>query len=410
MSPGAVGIQTGALLVDAFRELNHRKLFWISMGINVLVIAAAACFGLNERGVTLLWWEFSTPSLAAAFPSVAEFYRQIFLDLGVGIWLSWAAVILGLVSTASIFPDFLAGGSVDLWFSRPISRVRLFLTKYLFALLFVALQVAVFAVGAFLVMGIRGGLWAPGIFLAIPLVTAMFSYLFAFSVLFGVLTRSAIAALLLTIAVWFGLFVFNAADSALLSVSTMTKLEIETTKRRLEIQEKRRVPNEERVAALRTNLASLEGIPERIDWWHGLVVRIKTFLPKTEETVALMQRNLVPMEDLRRRAEAAQAPLDEPTPEGAPTEAPGAADPPPDAASAEEGASVDPAASAAAPTANAAAEPVSEAGPAEAGAIAAERVESVRRSRSVAWVLGTSLLFEAVLLAIAAAFVARRDY
>ena len=61
-------------------------------------------------------------------------------------------------------------------------------------LLFVALQVAIFATASYFVIGIRGGSWEPGVFLAIPLVVCFFSYLYAVSVFFGVLTRSTLAA------------------------------------------------------------------------------------------------------------------------------------------------------------------------------------------------------------------------
>src|SRR5258705_12779130 len=102
-------------------------------------------------------------------------------------WVPGWALIRPRFPPASIFPDFTAGGSVDLYLSRPISRLRLFLTKYATGLLFVALQVAVFASACFLVIGIRGGAWEPRIFLSIPLVVLVFSLLFCICVLLGLL-------------------------------------------------------------------------------------------------------------------------------------------------------------------------------------------------------------------------------
>jgi hypothetical protein len=69
-------------------------------------------------------------------------------------------------------------------------------------LLFVGLQVAVFTVGSFIVFGIRAGEWNPRMFLAIPLIVCVFSYLFAMCVLFGVWMRSTVAALLMTLIIW----------------------------------------------------------------------------------------------------------------------------------------------------------------------------------------------------------------
>ena len=45
-------------------------------------------------------------------------------------------------------------------------------------------------------------MWEPRLFLAIPIVLCLFSYLYAISVLLGVITRSTIATLLLTVLLW----------------------------------------------------------------------------------------------------------------------------------------------------------------------------------------------------------------
>ncbi len=210
--------QTTALLVDAYRELNAKKLFWVVLALSVLVVGVFASFGLDQTGYSFLWmhWESGTFNSATFPPEV--FYKNLFIQYGIGLWLSWIATILALVSTAGMFPDFVAGGSIELTLSKPIGRLRLFLTKYAFALLFVALQVAVFAGASFLLVGFRGGVWEPRIFLSIPIILAFFSFLFCVCAVLGLLTRSTLAALLLTIVFWFLLFLFNTADQVLLGI------------------------------------------------------------------------------------------------------------------------------------------------------------------------------------------------
>ena len=112
--------------------------------------------------------------------------------------MSWLASILALISTASIVPDMVTGGSIDILLSKPIGRTRLFLTRYFTGLLFVTVQVAVFTIASIVVVGIRGGSWEPWFLLAIPLVVIFFSYLFCICALVGLLTRSTIVALLVT--------------------------------------------------------------------------------------------------------------------------------------------------------------------------------------------------------------------
>jgi hypothetical protein len=48
-------MQTAALLLDSLRMLRSRKLFWISLGISALVVAAYASIGFGENGLSLLF-------------------------------------------------------------------------------------------------------------------------------------------------------------------------------------------------------------------------------------------------------------------------------------------------------------------------------------------------------------------
>src|SRR3954465_12840878 len=137
--------QTLALLLDAYRELNARKLFWIVLSISLLVAAAFASVGITENGVSLLGWEIHIAFVnARVLPSKAFFYKFLFYHFGFGFWLTWAATILALISTAGLIPDFVPSGAIDPPLAKPIGRVRLFITKYLASLLFVAIQVSLF--------------------------------------------------------------------------------------------------------------------------------------------------------------------------------------------------------------------------------------------------------------------------
>lgn len=375
--------QTWALLVDSYRELNYKKLFWITLILSVLVVVAFAGAGINEKGVTILKWEFETPFMNTAVMSKETFYKTYLVSLGVGVWLGWIATALALISTASIFPDFLTSGAVDLWLSRPISRVRLFVTKYIFGLLFVTLQVGAFALACFIVIGIRAGAWEPAIFLAVPLVVAFFSYLYAFCVLFGVLTRSTIAALLLTLLVWFGFFLVNSTETTLMAVRTMQQVHAEGVEKRLKRREddaaKAGVESRpERVQQLKDELAEARTTVEKLDWWHGWSYRAKTVLPKTDETKELLSRSLVSLADLPDVPELSD--LDDSMP-GGPGMRPRD---PADRRSFEQRM--------------------------DEQRIAQRRIQTEIRERSVWWVLGTSLLFEAGVVGIAAMIFCRRDF
>ena len=182
--------QTLAVFYEAYRSLNAKKMFWIVLILSALVAGVFACVGITERGLKVLVWQFDTDPLTTEVITPAVFYKFLFTSYGVGLWLAWFATILALVSTAGIFPDLINGGSINLLISKPIGRLRLFVTQYAAGLLFVTLQVGLFTLACFLVIGVRGGAWEPGLFVAVPLVVCFFSYLFCVCVLLGLVTRS----------------------------------------------------------------------------------------------------------------------------------------------------------------------------------------------------------------------------
>ncbi len=290
--------RTGALFYGAYRQLNARKLFWITLGISGLVVVLIGALGIDEDGVHLFSMHPASTGTETMSPEV--FYKSLFSSLGIGIWLSWIAAILALVSTAGIFPDMINGGGIDLLLCRPVSRFRLFLTQYLGGLLFVVLQVGLFTAASFLVIGIRGGAWEPALFLAIPLVTCFFSYLYAVCVLLGVLTRSTLAAVLLTILFWFLLWVAGSVEDGCATAAVMAAFENE----RLEEDIKKREtdaddPLEQAELAAKIhrrdqNRRTLKTVKQI----GGIFQNINAFLPKTGRTIALLQRWLISLADL----------------------------------------------------------------------------------------------------------------
>ena len=294
-------IQTWTLAVDAYREINSKKLFWITLALSLIVVGVFAFVGINETGITVFGRTFPAFINTTVIPPSA-FYMFIFANLAIPFWLTWAATILALVSVCGMFPDFLAGGSIDLYLSRPLGRLRLFVTKYVMGLLFVAAQVLVFSIGAFLVIGLRGGQWEPRLFLAVPLITLMFSYLFCVCVLIGVLTRSALAALLLTCLFWLFLFAINSTDGILTYVHYASIQRVENQKALIDRQERIRTAASttrattqavSNIEQLRERIPEFEQEADRWRFWYRVQLSARTALPKTSETVGLLSRWIV---------------------------------------------------------------------------------------------------------------------
>lgn len=231
--------QTLALLVDGYRELNSKRLFWFVLVLSGLVALIFAAIGIDQNKLTLFGWHLPFNAIGLSMLRPAEFYEFLFAYFGVQGWMSWIAVGLALISTAGLFPDFLAGGSVDLYLSKPIARWRLLATKYVAALLFVGLQAAVFAACCFVVLRARGHVWVPSVFMAVPGVVLAFSYLFAFSTLVGVVTRSTLAAILLTALFWFLIWGLESAEVAFYNAQVAFTMQVDDLDRRIAVDEQR---------------------------------------------------------------------------------------------------------------------------------------------------------------------------
>lgn len=194
----------GILFLDSFRMLRAQKLFWIFLVLSGVVALSYASLGFNETGITLLFGliPIEHEMLQAGETASKELYLLIFTNTIVPMWLGLFAVILGLISCASIFPEFVREGSVDLVLSKPPCRITLFLGKYLGSLLFVFLQVFPFTLIVFVAFGTKFGEWNFTLFWAVPLVVAVFSLVYAMHVLLSVWTGSTVFGLLAAFLVW----------------------------------------------------------------------------------------------------------------------------------------------------------------------------------------------------------------
>lgn len=297
-----------AMVLDAYRELNAKKLFWITLGLSGMVVIAFGSIGFNEQGMSMFYglWQIDSEFVNSTTPWSRTLYVGIFSDFIVGLWLSWIAIILALISTCTIFPDFLADGAIDLVLSKPLHRVTLFAMKFGMSLMFVVLQVMVFCVGIFLCVGLRIGEWNWMIFAAVPVVTVVYSYIFAVCVLAGVLTRSAITALLLTLMFWSSLFGMQTSQSMLLQYRIRFEIETANAERRIEQLETRlaaiepdsndpgnafaRVDFQRRLEEARVDRESSIDGGAKLAPWHIPIRVITAVLPKTQPTVGLLSR------------------------------------------------------------------------------------------------------------------------
>ncbi|MDP7189881.1 MAG: hypothetical protein QGI74_08460 [Phycisphaerales bacterium] len=302
----SVWIAILAILRESWLTLQAEKLFKLVLGLNLLVIVAYASIGFDDTGVSLFFGLSHVDSeyVHAGTPLARTLYLGIYSAFIVNLWLAWAASILALISTSSIFPSFLKEGAVELVMSRPTRRATIFFVKYIGGLLFVAVQVGIFTIGAFLAAGWRIDVWDPMIFLAIPLVTLFYSYLFCINVLAGIITRSTLTALLATLLFWFGTFSIHMVDDALSTHIIQLEEEADRAEKRIaELKADRKAAASENDTAEADDAEHWMQGPQKeaetartaIDQlapWETVVGIIRTTMPETDRTLNLLHREL----------------------------------------------------------------------------------------------------------------------
>jgi ABC-type transport system involved in multi-copper enzyme maturation permease subunit len=145
------------------------------------------------------------------------------LVVGLG---GWVLLLVAVVVTAFFLPNMLRKGSIDLLVVKPINRITLLIYKYIGGLIFVLLLTTVTVGGVWAIIGLRSGVWDPGILVTIPAITFYFAILYAISALCAVLTRSAIACIIVTIGFWFLLYVLGTAHQIIEGLNSTPEMDV----------------------------------------------------------------------------------------------------------------------------------------------------------------------------------------
>lgn len=189
-----------ALIRDTLLMLRRRRLFWLHLGLNLLVVALYASVSFQEDGWSIgfglkssenIWLKQGTPwENTMHCWMVARIMRW---------WVAGGAVFLVLFATAAVLPETLEPGSASLIVPRARRRSLILAGRFLGSLCYVLLHTVLVVGGLWLVMRWRMGVWHPALWLGVPLAALLFIPLQAVAMLMGVLTRSATAALLVAI-------------------------------------------------------------------------------------------------------------------------------------------------------------------------------------------------------------------
>ena len=195
-------------------------------------------------------------------------------------------LLISVVVTAAFVPNMVRKGTLELLLVRPIPRWRLLVFKYVGSLLFVGALLGLLIFFAWLVTGILANIWSPGIILALPSLLLFFALLLSVSTFTGVLTRSTLSAMLVTVCYWVVLFILGQMHAQ--TVDSRIRFENAGKPQKLSIAQ-----------TLRGAKASRQPQPDpnRLPFFQTTVGRVAetvySILPHTEDLDTMVDRQLM---------------------------------------------------------------------------------------------------------------------
>jgi ABC-type transport system involved in multi-copper enzyme maturation permease subunit len=181
-----------AIIEDTFREALARKTIIAFAVISTIFMVIALFVALFTSTDALL------PSSAAGVKIALPQEQMVWmLEAGLASFVHFIALLLATFATASIFPNTMEKGAVDLLLSKPVSRFEIVHGKFLGGVLMVILNVSYFILGMWLIVSVKTGYWSPQFLVVIPIVSFSFIVLYTVIMVIGIASRSSALAIII---------------------------------------------------------------------------------------------------------------------------------------------------------------------------------------------------------------------
>jgi ABC-type transport system involved in multi-copper enzyme maturation permease subunit len=209
-----------ALIQDAYYQVLDNKVFRLLVILSICLVAPTFLIAFTPTEVNVLFgWKTLRYDDISIFAGLTRSGTKDIHVLAIqGIQSAFVqglagsfGIMLSLAATAFFVPRMLEKGEADILFSKPTGRFVLLMARYSSGVLFVGVLAFLLVLGMHLGFLLRSGYSDPAFLWSVLTLVYVFALIHAFSTLVGVLTRSAIAALLAAI-LFFG---FNGCIHAL---------------------------------------------------------------------------------------------------------------------------------------------------------------------------------------------------
>ena len=295
-----------ALVSDSWQQVLDNKVFRLLLVVSLFLVLPTFLIGFHEEHIDVLfgWKTISYEGILSAFSDTLGASSRIeepgtVLAMTLQEWVvsgfaGTFGVIFAIAATAFFMPRMMERGSADTLFSKPVPRWALLLSRYVSGILFVAVLAFLLVLGMYVGFRVRSGYDDPGFLWSALTLVYLYSALHAFSLLVATVSRSSVAAILLTLV----LFAFSGcvhqvwitwefADHRQETVEAIAALDRQAARQALE-QGQELTPEEQELAA--REKAEGEDAERFVAIVRRTLNTLHYLLPKTTDTDLLVRR------------------------------------------------------------------------------------------------------------------------
>lgn len=197
------------MISDELRALRDKGLENLSeievKRFNRLLLEASFPDIVRSSPPTSIQFKYAWTKPISPIPLRGDDLRDQLQDNGSWV-MSWfvggIGILVAILVTSSVVPQMFDPGSLHLLLSKPVSRWMLFLSKFFGGCAFICICAAYLVTGLWLILGTRFGVWDPTFLIGIPVYVFVFAIYYAVSSLAGVVYRSPIVCIAVTIVFW----------------------------------------------------------------------------------------------------------------------------------------------------------------------------------------------------------------
>lgn len=141
-------------------------------------------------------------------------------ETGFSVFLYFICTFLAIFATAHLVPRMQEKGTIDLYLSRPVSRVRLLLSRYVAGLILAGSNIVYLMASIWLIVAWKTHVANPRFLLGGTIIFLVVAVLLAFAFLVGVVTSSTAVSIMTTYGIFFFGLMLAAHEKIEAAVST----------------------------------------------------------------------------------------------------------------------------------------------------------------------------------------------